>query len=207
MKVLVACEFSGRVRDAFLKLGFNAVSCDLLPTESRGPHYQGDICDILDEGWDLMIAHPPCTYLANSGVSWLYRQKGRWEKMRHGAAFFKMLLDADIPHIAIENPIMHKYAVEIIGRRQDQLVQPYMFGHPERKATCFWLKNLPPLKETNNVKNEMNKLPKREAQRIHYASPGPERWKIRSRTFQGIADAMASQWGVHAGWSYTQRCF
>jgi len=196
MKVLVACEFSGRVRDAFLKLGFNAVSCDLLPTESRGPHYQGDICDILDEGWDLMIAHPPCTYLANSGVSWLYRQKGRWEKMRHGAAFFKMLLDADIPHIAIENPIMHKYAVEIIGRRQDQLVQPYMFGHPERKATCFWLKNLPPLKETNNVKNEMNKLPKREAQRIHYASPGPERWKIRSRTFQGIADAMADQWGT-----------
>ena len=112
-----------------------------------------------------------------------------------GAKFFKTLLEADVPHIAIENPIMHKYAVEIIGRRQDQLVQPYMFGHPERKATCFWLKNLPPLRETNNVKAEMEQLPKSEAQRIHYTPPSEDRWKIRSTTFQGIAGAMATQWG------------
>jgi len=195
MRVLVACEFSGRVRDAFIKRGIAAVSCDLLPTDSPGPHYQGDIRDILDDEWDLMIAHPPCTYLANSGVSWLYRQEGRWQKMVDGAQFFKMLLEADVPHIAVENPIMHKYAVEIIGRRQNQLVQPYMFGHPERKATCFWLKNLPLLRETDNVKAEMESLPKSKAQRIHYTPPSEDRWKIRSITFQGIAEAMASQWG------------
>ena len=187
MRVLVACEFSGIVRDAFRTEGHNAYSCDFLDTERPGPHIKGDVLDILDKGWDLMVAHPPCTYLANSGVSWLHRQEGRWVKLDEGAAFFKMLLDADIPHIAVENPIPHKYAVERIGRKYDQLIQPYMFGHPERKATCFWLKGLPPLRETNNVKEEMMKLPKNQAQRIHYTPPGPDRWKIRSRTFIGIA--------------------
>ena len=195
MNVLVACEFSGIVRHAFMLEGHNAWSCDLLDTERPGLHYKGDIRDILNKDWDLMIAHPPCTYLSNSGVSWLHRQEGRWEKLDKGAAFFKMLLDAPIPHIAVENPIPHKYAVERIGRKYDQLIQPYMFGHPERKATCFWLKNLPKLIPTNDVKDEMEALPKNQAQRIHYTSPGPDRWKIRSRTFIGIAQAMASQWG------------
>lgn len=194
-KVLVACEFSGTVRDAFLDRGIDAMSCDLLPTESLGPHYEGDVMEIIDDDWDLMIAHPPCTYLANSGVRWLYEKKNRWKKMIDGAVFFRDLLNADIPHIAIENPIMHKYAVQIIGRRQNQVIQPYMFGHPERKATCLWLKNLPELKETNNVKNIMENRPKSEAQRVFYTSPSEDRWKTRSITFKGIAEAMAKQWG------------
>jgi hypothetical protein len=198
MHVLVACEFSGIVRDAFTALGHNAWSCDLLPSERLGLHYQQDVRGALDYNWDLMIAHPPCTYLANSGVSWLHRQEGRWKKLDDGAKFFKMLLDADIPRIAVENPIPHKYAVERIGRKYDQLIQPYMFGHPERKATCLWLKNLPPLIPTNDVKAEMEALPKNQAQRLHYTPPGPDRWKIRSRTFTGIAQAMASQWGNHS---------
>jgi hypothetical protein len=151
--------------------------------------------DIIDDGFDMMIAFPDCTYLTNSGVCWLHVKEGRWKLMRESARFFKKLLDADIPKIAIENPIMHKYAVEIIGRRQDQLIQPYQFGHPERKATCFWLKGLPKLKPTDDVKSFMELLPKNKQQRIHYASPGPERWKLRSRTFKGIAKAMAVQWG------------
>lgn len=195
MKVLVACEFSGIVREAFKDKGHDATSCNLLPTEIPGQHYQGDVMDIINDGWDLMIAHPPCTYLANSGVSWLYRKKGRWKNLIKGAVFFRDLLNADIPRIAVENPIMHKYAVQIIGRRQDQCIQPYMFGHPERKATCFWLKDLPPLEETDNVKEEMESRPKSEAQRIHYTPPSEDRWKIRSRTFKGVADAMATQWG------------
>ena len=203
MKVLVACEYSGTVRDAFIKRGFDAMSCDLLPTESLGPHYEGDIFDIIDDGWDLMIAHPPCTYLSNSGVSHLYKQPERWKHLITGAVFFKKLLEADIPRIAVENPIMHKYAVEIIGRRQNQVVQPYMFGHPERKATCLWLKNLPELRETNNVKEEMMKLPKSVSQRLHYTPPGPDRWKIRSKTFTGIAGAMAKQWGSYILASWT----
>ena len=195
MKILVACEYSGRVREAFRKLGHDAWSCDLLPSDDNSPyHITGDVLEQLDKGWDMMIAHPPCTYLSNSGVSWLYKDESRWEKMRDGANFFKTLLSADIPLIAVENPIMHKYAVEIIGRRQDQLIQPYMFGHLERKATCLWLKGLPLLKETDNVKEEMLKLPKNVQQRLHYLPPGPDRWKIRSTTYQGIADAMAAQW-------------
>lgn len=195
MKVLIACEYSGVVRDAFLKKGHEAVSCDLLDTDVDGPHYKGDVFDIINDGWDLMIAHPPCTFLSNSGVSWLYRQQGRWEKMREGAEFFKKLLEAPINKIAIENPIMHKYAKEIIGKGQDQLVQPYMFGHKEQKATCLWLKNLPLLKETNNVKKEMMSLSLQERQRLHYLPPSKDRWKIRSTTFKGIAEAMAEQWG------------
>ena len=187
MKVLIACEYSGTVRDAFIKLGHDAISCDLLPTDILGPHYQGDIFDIINDGFDLMIAHPPCTYLCNSGVSWLYKDKSRWDKMRDGAIFFKRLLDCNIPKICIENPIMHKYAVEIIGKRQDQLIQPWMFGHGETKATCFWLKNLPNLIPTKIVEGR--------EQRLHKLPPSKDRWKIRSKTYQGIADAMAQQWG------------
>ena len=195
MKILIACEYSGRVREAFRKLGHDAWSCDLLPADDNSPyHITGDVLEQLDKGWDMMIAHPPCTFLSNSGVSWLYKDESRWEKMRDGANFFKALLSADIPLIAVENPIMHKYSVEIIGRRQDQVIQPWMFGHLERKATCLWLKGLPPLKETQNVKEEMLKLPKNVQQRLHYLPPGPDRWKIRSTTYQGIADAMAAQW-------------
>ena len=150
MKVLIACEYSGTVRDAFIAKGHDAMSCDLLPTDKPGPHYQGDIWDVINDGWDMMIAHPPCTFLSNSGVTWLHRQADRWDKMVSGAKFFKNLLEADIEKIAIENPIMHKYAVNIIGRRQDQVIQPWMFGHPEKKATCMWLKGLPKLIETNN---------------------------------------------------------
>ena len=187
MKVLVACEYRGKVRDAFIAKGHQAMSCDLLPTDKPGPHYEGDVFNIIDDGWDLMIAHPPCTYLCNSGVSWLYKDENRWELMRSGAEFFKMLLNCDIPKIAIENPIMHKYAVEIIGRRQDQVIQPWMFGHGETKATCLWLKGLPLLKPTNIVDGR--------EQRLHKLPPSKDRWKIRSETYQGIADAMAAQWG------------
>lgn len=200
MKVLIACEYSGTVRDAFIRRGHEAMSCDLLLSDTPGPHYQGCISDVLNWGWDLMIAHPPCTFLSNSGVCHLYnkdktKNRERWSNMESGANFFKMLLNSGIPKIAIENPIMHKYAKEIIGATQSQVVQPWMFGHPESKATCLWLKGLPLLKETNNVKEEFLKLPKKEAQRLHYASPGPDRWKIRSTTFKGIAEAMADQWG------------
>lgn len=196
MRVLVACEYSGKVREAFRKLGHDAWSCDLLPSDDNSPyHYTGDVFDIIDQGWDLMIAHPPCTYLTNAGVSWLYRKEGRWDQMKDGAEFFRRLLNAPIPKIAVENPIMHKYAVDIIGRRQDQVIQPWMFGHMEQKATCLWLKGLPELKPTNNVKEEMLKLPKTVAQRLHYLPPSKDRWKIRSETYQGIADAMADQWG------------
>lgn len=194
MKVLVACEFSGTVRDAFLRRGHDAMSCDILPTESPGPHYQGDVLNILNDGWDLMVAHPPCTYLSNSGVSWLHRTPGRWALMEQGAEFFKRLLTADIPRIAVENPVMHKYAVEIIGRRQDQTIQPYQFGHPESKRTCLWLKGLPNLTPTdvlvkpdggweNQTPSGQNKL-----------GPSADRWKLRSATYVGIANAMADQW-------------
>ena len=206
MKILVACEFSGRVREAFRKQGHDAWSCDLLPADDNSPyHIQGDVLDHLADGWDLMIAHPPCTYLTNAGVTWLYkhdeprvlkRHWQRWGKMEEAAHFFRRLMLAPIPLIAIENPIMHKYAVEIIGRRQDQVLQPYMFGHPERKATCLWLKGLPKLMPTNDVKEEMLKLPKNIQQRLHYLPPSKDRWKLRSVTYQGIADAMAEQWGA-----------
>jgi hypothetical protein len=196
MKVLIACEYSGTVRDAFIKAGHDAMSCDLLPTDATGPHYQGDVTDVLNDGWDLLIAHPPCTYMTNSGVSWLHKDPARWVLLDDAAAFFNLLLDAPVNRIAVENPIMHKYAKERIGnRKQDQVVQPWMFGHMEQKGTCLWLKNLPMLTATNNVKAEMLLLPDNERQRLHYLSPGPDRWKLRSKTYQGIADAMAAQWG------------
>lgn len=196
LKVLVACEYSGRVRDAFIKRGHTAVSCDLLPTDSPGPHYKGDVLDIINDGWDLMIAHPPCTYMTNSGVSWLHKDPNRWALLDDAAKFFNLLLNAPVKRIAIENPIMHKYAKERIGnRKQNQVIQPWMFGHTEQKATCLWLKNLPLLQQTNNVKDAMMQLPDNERQRLHYLPPSKDRWKLRSTTYQGIADAMAAQWG------------
>lgn len=186
--VLVACEYSGRVREAFRKMGHQAFSCDLLPAEDNSKyHYQGDVMDVIDDGWDLLIAHPPCTFLTNAGVRWLHTREGRWADMVQAAEFFKTLLNYDIPHICVENPIMHKYGVEIIGRRQDQLIQPWQFGHGETKATGLWLKNLPKLIPTNIVEGR--------EQRIWKLPPGPDRWKERSRTFQGIASAFADQWG------------
>ena len=196
MKVLVACEYSGRVRDAFIRAGHDAMSCDLLPSDSDfGEHYEGDVFDLDLASFDLMVAHPPCTYLTNSGVCHLHKNPDRWTQLDAGAAFFKRLLEAPVPRIAIENPIMHKYARDRIGgKKYSQIVQPWMFGHMEQKATCLWLKGLPNLTPTNVVKDEMMLLPKNKRERLHYLPPSPDRWKLRSTTYQGIADAMASQW-------------
>jgi hypothetical protein len=206
MRVLVACEFSGVVRDAFRARGHDAWSCDLLPSESNpyidrlkpeqydwpdtGAHFQADALSVAEDPaygeWDLMIAHPPCTYLTNSGVRWLANNPERMREMQKAAWFFKSLFNVErIPRIAVENPIPHRY-----GRlpRYDQIVQPWMFGHGETKATCLWLKNLPKLVPTKIVEGR--------TPRVHHASPGPDRWKERSRTLPGIADAMAEQWGT-----------
>lgn len=172
------------------------MSCDLLPTDSPGPHYQGDIRDLLSPNrWDLMIAHPPCTYMANSGAKHLYlgmkKENGknpqRWANMAEGAEFFRMLWQLDIPRICIENPIMLQCAKDIIGARQTQIIQPWQHGHGETKATGLWLKNLPPLMPSNVVAGR--------EQRIHMLPPSEDRWKIRSTTFPGIAKAFAEQWG------------
>jgi len=192
MRVLVACEYSGTVRDAFRAAGHYAMSCDLLPTEQPGPHYQGDVFDIIDDEWDALIGFPPCTYLANSGVRWLYNEDGsrnaeRWENMREGARFFRALWHAPIRHICLENPIQHGYARQITRLRPTQVIQPWMFGHGETKATCLWLKGLPLLKPTDIVEGREPK--------VHRMPPGPDRWKERSRTYLGIANAMAEQWG------------
>lgn len=183
MRILVACEYSGTVRDAFRALGHDAMSCDLLPTEKPGPHYQGGILDLLgrDSDWDMMIAHPPCTHLAVSGARWW---KDKREQQEEALAFVRALMAAPIPRIAIENPIS---IISTAIRKPDQIVQPWQFGHGETKATCLWLKGLPKLVPTNVVDGR--------EQRIHKMSPSPDRWKERSRTYQGIADAMASQWG------------
>lgn len=198
-RVLIACEYSGVVRDAFRRRGHDAISCDLLPTDAPGPHHEGDALELLDDDWDLIIAHPPCTYLCNSGVRWLSTDVTRWPKMIDGAVFFRALLEAPAPRVAVENPIMHGHAAKIVGRRQDQVVQPWMFGHPEKKGTGLWLRGLPPLVATDDVRDLMRGLPKRETDRIHYASPGPDRWKLRSTTYLGIAEAMAEQWGATLG--------
>jgi hypothetical protein len=195
VKVLVACEYSGAVRDAFIAAGHDATSCDLLPTDAPGPHYQGDVRHILRDGWDLMVAHPPCTYLALSGVRWLYTQPLRWQDLIDGAVFFRALLEAPIERIAVENPIMHNWAARIVGQKQAQIVQPWMFGHPERKGTGLWLKNLPRLNPTNDVRDEMATLTRQQQHRIHHLSPTVDRWKLRSATFPGLAAAMADQWG------------
>ena len=188
MRVLVACEFSGIVRNAFASRGHDAWSCDYLPTEREGNHIQGDVRDILEEGWDLMIAHPPCTYLANSGVRWLHERPERWEELEEAAEFFRTLLNAPIKRICVENPIPHKYAIELIGRKYDQIIQPYQFGEPYSKATCLWLKNLPPLRPTKILTKGIE-------QKVWREPPSPKRWKNRSRTYPGIAKAMAEQWG------------
>ena len=183
MRVLIACEYSGTVRDAFLAAGHQALSCDLLPTETPGPHYQGDVRDILEDDWDLMIAHPPCTHLSVSGARHFAAKKASGVQ-DEALEFVRVLLNAPIARIALENP------VSIISsriRKPNQIIQPWQFGHGETKATCLWLKRLPPLTPTNVVDG-------REA-RVHRMAPGPNRWKERSRTYAGIAAAMAAQWG------------
>ena len=180
-RVLVACEYSGRVRDAFIRAGHDAMSCDLLPTEVPGPHHQGDVRDVLAGDWDLLVAHPPCTHLSVSGARWFNDKRG---EQAEALAFVWTLLQAPVPRIALENP------VSIISShygKPAQTIQPWQFGHGETKATCLWLKNLPPLTPTNIVEG-------REA-RVHRMPPGPDRWKERSRTFEGVAAAMAAQWG------------
>ncbi len=220
MKVLVACEYSGTVRDAFLRMGHDAMSCDLLPTDAPGPHYQGDVCDVLNQGWDLMVAHPPCTYLSASGMHWTKRGLRDPQLTEDALDFVRLLMGAPIPRIAIENPIS---IISTRIRKPDQIVHPYQFGHDASKATCLWLKNLPTLRATqmfapkmyccgvevengdkygcpnclgmnvarprwgNQTPSGQNKLP-----------PSADRWKIRSATYQGIADAMAAQWGGEA---------
>ena len=195
MKVLIACESSGTVRDAFIKAGHDAMSCDILPTEKPGPHYQGDVRDVRGDGWDLLIGHPPCTYLSVSGMHWTTRGLRDPQLTEDALAFARLLMDAPIARIAIENP------VSIISsriRKPDQIIQPYHFGHDASKKTCLWLKGLPPLRPTafvdprivggkprwaNQTDSGQNKLP-----------PSADRWRMRSKTYQGIADAMAAQW-------------
>jgi site-specific DNA-cytosine methylase len=183
MRVLIACEFSGAVRDAFRARGHYAVSCDLMPAEAGGPHYQGDVRDLIENwrGWDLLIAHPPCTHLAVSGARWF---KDKADEQAQALDFVRYLLAAPIPRICIENPVS---VISSRIRKPDQSIQPWQFGHGEVKRTCLWLKNLPKLRPTNIVSG-------REA-RVHRMPPGPDRWKERSRTFAGIAEAMADQWG------------
>jgi len=192
MRVLVACEYSGRVRDAFIAAGHEAMSCDMLPSEAPGPHHQGDVREVLADGWDLMVAHPPCTVLTNAGARWW---AGREAEQAEALAFVRLLMGAPIPMIAIENP-PGKIGAAI--RKADQYIQPWQFGHMETKKTGLWLKGLPHLKATNDVRAEMMKLTLAERSRVHWMPPGPDRWKDRSRTYAGIALAMAGQWGrVH----------
>ena len=194
MKILIACEYSGTVRNAFIAQGHDAMSCDILPTDIPGNHYQGDVRDVLDQGWDLMICHPPCTYLSVSGIHWNNRGRG-WEETDKALDFVKLLLSADIPHIALENP------VSIISsriRKPDQIIQPYHFGHDASKSTCLWLKNLPKLLPTEPVPPRIvNGKPRWGNQTDggqNKLAPSEDRWKLRSTTYKGIAQAMANQW-------------
>ena len=205
--VLIACEFSAVVRDSFRALGYNAWSCDLIPSEGDSTfHWVGDVRDYLDYGFDLLIAHPPCTYLTNAGVRWLYkngrgteRDSERWGNMEEGACFFRQLLDAPIPRICIENPVMHSYGRALVATIPSQTIHPWQYGHCETKATQLYLKNLPLLRPTNIIKADLKKYPAGRGNgfepRVHHASPGPDRWKERSRTMAGIGAAMAAQWG------------
>ena len=191
MKVLIACEYSGAVRDAFIAQGHDAISCDLVPTDALGPHYQGDVRDIIEDGFDLMVAHPPCTHLAVSGARWF---KDKQVEQAEALDFVRLLLSAPIGKIALENPIS---IISSRIRKPNQIIQPWQFGHPESKSTCLWLKNLPKLIPTdilplpasgrwsNQTPSGQNKL-----------GPSPDRWKERSKTYQGIAEAMAQQWGA-----------
>lgn len=196
MRVLVACEYSGTVRDAFIAAGHEALSCDLLPTDSPGPHHQGDVMDIINDGWDLMIAHPPCTYLSVSGMHWTTRGLRDPQLTEDALDFVRLLMAAPLPRIAIENPVS---VISSRVRKPDQIITPYQFGHDASKKTCLWLKDLPPLRPTlfveprivngkprwgNQTDSGQNKL-----------APSADRWKIRSETYTGIAQAMANQWG------------
>ena len=180
MKILIACEFSGVVRNAFARLGHDAWSCDILPTEAIGNHIQTDVLTILNDGWDMMIAHPPCTHLAVSGARWF---KDKSEEQLAAIDFFMALVNAPIPRIAVENPVS---IMSTRYRKPDQIIQPWQYGHGETKATCLWLKNLPLLQPTNIVDGRNP--------RVHMLPPSPNRWKLRSMTYQGIAEAMATQW-------------
>lgn len=196
MKVLVACEYSGRVRDAFLAQGHQAMSCDLLPTDSPGPHYQGDVMDIIADGWDLMVAHPPCTYLSVSGMHWTTRGLRDPKLTEDALGFVRLLMDAPIERIAVENPIS---VISSRIRKPDQIVNPYEFGHDASKKTCLWLKNLPPLRPTQMIEPRIvNGRPRwgnQTASGQNKLAPSADRWKIRSETYEGIAKAMAAQWG------------
>lgn len=196
MRVLIACEYSGAVRDAFRARGHDAMSCDLLPTDAPGPHHQGDVGQVLQDGWDLMIAHPPCTYLSVSGMHWTRRGLRDPQLTENALEFVRLLMDAPIPRIAIENP------VSVISTRigkPDQIINPYQFGHDASKKTCLWLKGLPPLKPTQIIEPRIVNGRKRWGNQTdsgqNRLSPSPDRWKLRSATFPGIAAAMADQWG------------
>ena len=200
LRVLVACEYSGAVREAFKARGHYALSCDLLPTEQEGNHYQGDVRDVLYDAWDLMVCHPPCTYLTVAGVRWLYHPEdkhlqpalrrphpsypNRRRDQEEALDFVRLLMDAPIPMIALENPVS---VISSRIRKPDQVIQPWMFGHGETKATCLWLKGLPKVVPTNVVEGR--------EPRVHMMPPGPDRWKERSRTYPGVAAAFAEQWG------------
>lgn len=198
MNVLIGCEFSGIVRDAFLKKGHNAVSCDLLDTKSPGPHYKGDIRDIIVDGWDILIAFPPCTYICRSGLHWNKRIPERRALTEEGLDFVRLLMNAPIAKIAIENPVG---CISTRIRKPDQYIQPYQFGHDASKKTCLWLKGLPPLEPTSFVSPRLvNGLPRWANQTDsgqNRLSPSKDRWAERSLTYPGIAKAMAEQWGVN----------
>jgi len=196
MKVLIGCEFSGIVRDAFLARGHDAISCDLLPTEKPGPHFQGDIVEMLYQEWDLIIAHPPCTALTVAGNSTYGEGKAKYQTRLDSVAWTMGLwgkCKEMSTKVCFENPV--GVLQRLGGMKEPQYIQPYWFGHMEQKKTGLFLHNLPPLKMTKVVYTEMMKLPKHIRERVHYLPPSPDRWKLRSITFQGIADAMASQWG------------
>jgi len=197
LKVLVACEYSGRVRDAFTRLGHFAMSCDLLPTESDGLHYMGDVFDIIDQGWDIMIAHPPCTYLAVSGMHWTTRGLRDPKLTEDALEFVQKLMDAPVNKICIENPIS---VISSRIRKPDQIITPYQFGHDASKKTCLWFKNLKPLQPTNMIEGRLVDGKRRWGNQTdsgqNKLAPSDDRWKERNRTYQGVADAMASQWGA-----------
>jgi hypothetical protein len=194
MKVLIACEYSGRVRDAFLAAGHDAMSCDLLPTDSPGPHHQGDVFDIIPDGWDLMVAHPPCTYLSVSGMHWTTRGLRSPKLTEDALEFVQRLMDAPIERIAIENPIS---VISSRIRKPDQIIQPWWFGHDASKKTCLWLKNLPLLRPTNMLPGDAKtRRANQTASGQNKLPPSKDRWKIRSETYAGIANAMAAQWGA-----------
>ena len=195
MKVLIACEYSGIVRDAFAAKGHDAWSCDILPTESPGNHFQGDVLEHLDKGWDLMIAHPPCTHLAVSGARWFTEGKKPWSLQEEALDFVRKLLAAPIDKIALENPVS---VISTKIRKPNQIIQPFEYGHDVTKRTCLWLKNLPNLKPTKIVKPDIVLVNGKKMSRMHYESfklPSKERSKVRSKFYTGIAEAMADQWG------------